>query len=90
MRFLKQDDLPTVEFLFTCLNRSPHNTIPDLHVVDGIPIQIEYSYEIRYRSNLRRNERKPTSSRNERRERGRLRGGREISRDSGGSIGKRK
>ena len=40
-----------VEILFTCrnlLNRSPiytHTTIPDLHVVDDIPIPIEYSYD---------------------------------------------
>jgi len=54
MRFYKQYDLATeisipVENLFTCryLNRSPiytHTTIPDLHVVDDIPIPIEYSY----------------------------------------------
>ena len=56
MRFYKQCDLATeisipVEILFTCrylLNRSPiytHTTIPDLHVVDNIPIPIEYSYD---------------------------------------------
>jgi hypothetical protein len=48
--WLQKISIP-VEILFTCrnlLNRSPihtHTTIPDLHVVDDIPIPIEYSYE---------------------------------------------
>jgi len=59
MRFYKQYDLATENF-YTCrnpfylqislFNRSPiytHTTIPDLHVVDDIPIPIpiEYSYD---------------------------------------------
>ena len=52
MIWLQKISIP-VEILFTCrylFNRSPiytHTTIPDLHVVDDIPIPIpiEYSYD---------------------------------------------